>query len=1109
MKTLNHIITHFFLFFFVYSQPILADTVSLVSKINNATSSSSSSDIIKYKGQLFLNVEQGLSIYSENTNQIESIKDAQTNASITTPSQFYVHDSTLYFLNITENQIVIRAFNEAQKNAVKIASLIFENSWVETLGIEDIKAIDNKLYVSTWLDDGESSVFYFIHEVDLLNGSNKVLSLENGYFEHSDLFVVQDSLYFTARSTNNNNSKIYRYNSNAEKATEIKTLQNIDNILAANESSIIFEIGNSQDLKKQIYSYNITDNTEELLFYAHGAYKSSSVLLTDESLFYFSKQENNSPELYKYDLAKGQNSKLTNFGTRESDNYLFPWDDVQIRHANNSIYFNYGFKLYNYGFRKIYNLKLSDNSISGIEPYSKSGTNDASKLYFTDNTLYALVSDGKLGKEWFKFDSNHKKLINVKDFNIALEPTTPKCFSLQNDATYFIASNNNLFNENSSSAIYKYSSGIASLVFDLNEESFKGVISSCPVYINDNVYFFYKTTPNSYEVNLASYSLKENQFSQVQLENVLEPSSNDEILNHSNELYYVSKDGIYLYRDGFKKLSQDYKRIWKAASSGENLLFFSENKLVQLNKQGSLKELLSLSYPNHLNNQFVYNEHFILIDTYESGQEFYIYLKENNKLQNVRELLSQSQSNRLCAVYPIVEKNLIFISHSIQNEHCELHIYDYKGNIINSLAGHQVTSIIASYSKLEDIAYIGDDNHLYSYNFKSNEFVTITDNSPTSLDLFESRLFITTKDGYKSQLTYLLKGKQFQLPQEEGFTGFITDKVAVLDEMVLFSGEHESYGNELYFFRDGTTPSNIVVEIKGKATPASLVSAHTNLLNSDFVGVLSYQWYLGESSIPNANQSSYLIQDTDVGKNLSVNIDFTDTDGFSRTFRSKTITPYLDTDDDGIPNDADLDDDNDGYPDSEDAFPLDKNEWLDTDNDGTGNNADADDDNDGVLDTEDKFPLDKTEWLDTDNDGLGNNADTDDDNDGVLDTEDKFPLDKTEWLDTDNDGLGNNADADDDNDGVLDTDDKFPLDKNEWLDTDNDGLGNNLDTDDDNDGYPDSNDAFPLDSSKHSVSETKVESNKSSGGSNDVYALLFLAILIQIRLRSFNRSSVH
>ena len=194
----------------------------------------------------------------------------------------------------------------------------------------------------------------------------------------------------------------------------------------------------------------------------------------------------------------------------------------------------------------------------------------------------------------------------------------------------------------------------------------------------------------------------------------------------------------------------------------------------------------------------------------------------------------------------------------------------------------------------------------------------------------------------------------------------------------------------------------------------------------------------------------------------------------------------LDTDGDGIGNNTDTDDDNDGIIDlkeqilgtdpldsdsdndgaldGDDAFPLDPNESLDTDLDGIGNNADIDDDNDGFLDSLDAFPLDPKENIDTDGDGIGNNADDDDDNDGLLDTEEKGIGTNPENPDTDND-FSNDAqeivrqtnplDSDTDDDGILDGLDAFPLDPNESVDTDGDGIGNNSDTDDDNDGYLD------------------------------------------------------
>jgi hypothetical protein len=76
------------------------------------------------------------------------------------------------------------------------------------------------------------------------------------------------------------------------------------------------------------------------------------------------------------------------------------------------------------------------------------------------------------------------------------------------------------------------------------------------------------------------------------------------------------------------------------------------------------------------------------------------------------------------------------------------------------------------------------------------------------------------------------------------------------------------------------------------------------------------------------------------------------------------------------PVEDEIDSDGDGYPDDSDAFPDDPNEWLDTDGDGIGNNADPDDDNDGMTDEwEEKYglnPLIDDADEDPDNDGLTN-----------------------------------------------------------------------------------------------------------------------------------------
>ncbi|MDC3238682.1 gliding motility-associated C-terminal domain-containing protein, partial [Flavobacteriaceae bacterium] len=89
-----------------------------------------------------------------------------------------------------------------------------------------------------------------------------------------------------------------------------------------------------------------------------------------------------------------------------------------------------------------------------------------------------------------------------------------------------------------------------------------------------------------------------------------------------------------------------------------------------------------------------------------------------------------------------------------------------------------------------------------------------------------------------------------------------------------------------------------------------------------------------------------------------------------------------DYDRDLSPDCVDTDDDNDGCLDQEDLFPLNERECIDTDGDGIGDNADMDADNDGIIDPLDDFPTDPNESKDTDGDGIGDNADLDDNNDG-------------------------------------------------------------------------------------------------------------------------------
>ncbi len=143
--------------------------------------------------------------------------------------------------------------------------------------------------------------------------------------------------------------------------------------------------------------------------------------------------------------------------------------------------------------------------------------------------------------------------------------------------------------------------------------------------------------------------------------------------------------------------------------------------------------------------------------------------------------------------------------------------------------------------------------------------------------------------------------------------------------------------------------------------------------------------------------------------------------------------PAVDTDGDGIKDEAELsgDTDDDGIPD-----------YLDPTSDGPGY---GDSDNDGIDDKEECGP--QLPCRDSDSDGIYDYRDTDSDNDGISDDEEADGVlgngdDGTNPAkDTDDDGIPDYRDEDSDNDGSLDKDEANK-------DSDDDGIPDVIDHDD-------------------------------------------------------------
>jgi hypothetical protein len=114
----------------------------------------------------------------------------------------------------------------------------------------------------------------------------------------------------------------------------------------------------------------------------------------------------------------------------------------------------------------------------------------------------------------------------------------------------------------------------------------------------------------------------------------------------------------------------------------------------------------------------------------------------------------------------------------------------------------------------------------------------------------------------------------------------------------------------------------------------------TSIGNSVFTGLQSDIYFLGNK--PTIQSNAFANSSLDMSVSFCPN-----TTGWSDNLISG-VTPQID---------ASCDSDLDGIINTADSFPFDSNEYIDTDSDGIGNNADTDDDDDGILDEDDENPF--------------------------------------------------------------------------------------------------------------------------------------------------------
>jgi subtilisin-like proprotein convertase family protein len=316
-----------------------------------------------------------------------------------------------------------------------------------------------------------------------------------------------------------------------------------------------------------------------------------------------------------------------------------------------------------------------------------------------------------------------------------------------------------------------------------------------------------------------------------------------------------------------------------------------------------------------------------------------------------------------------------------------------------------------------------------------------TDGEIYSIAISSDGSYLYVADGsYGLKVFDIQNTDNFKLISSVTNIGSVTSVKASSDGFTLYLATSQSTGPVMLDISDISNP--VLIKTTGDSVVnhivPSLDESNAYAITSDGLEVMSLNYNI--PYVVNDSLSESIIYLSKSNDNNTDSFEFVANDG--RTDSAPGIINLT------ILNDVD----GDRVADKYDAFPNNLTESVDTDGDGIGNNADPDDDGDSVNDLADGYPLISLNGLlDSDGDGIPNicdascilagmTEDKDDDDDGVADDNDLFPLDSTETIDSDLDGTGNNADPDDDNDGVLDASDDYPLNSIYSKDSDNDGM---------------------------------------------------------------------
>ena len=888
-----------------------AQTIELVADINTSseTVGGEPSELVEYNGNLYYSADfypygRELYVYNVETETASLVADIKAGGGSSSPSSLIVYNDKLYFFaddGIHGEELFVY---DSETNKVSLTADIQPGSESSVYHYGSWLTIYNEqLYF--FADEGKYGRELYLYD-DRTKSASLVADINEGGLSGiaktsvKNIGVFNNKLYFGADDGIHGN-ELFSFDA------------------ASGEINLVADV--------------VTDE--------HGSSPHSFAFYDDK--LYFSANS----DLFQYDI---KTKKITRIFNSLDAYYAFNYLRDVVLFNNRLLFkvFRGGDQLY--AEEKIFSYDLTQKNVEQIDQDIDYLCNPLDRLFSRsvkfDNQLYYTESEGGC-LNIYRYDYTSNRIVKLLPADILTVPYAGKFVKVM-DNHYFYTNNGVLTRYNNSTTH-------TDIVHTDTEEK-----SSYPnqlIVYENQLYFSARPETGSFYKGefLYRYDSTKKQIEKVFNSEIDGYYRNPEYISVFGDklIYYseqlVNDDYTDKELNAFNKETNSFSTIYNdgevnSVVANEQQLLFSSNCILYSYEKDILRNLVDLSDQANCSIHDITNIDNAIYFRNKSQNLYHYDLVSNELVHFFTGGIDTSYVNFNIVKY---QGELYFPGNNFDGSGVELYRYNVETNLVELVAdildegSSSPTNLMVYNNKLFFSAIDASarrfnfDRKLYVFDAEIDEVSLAFEQSLITnylgFQLYQNKLYFVARskdEGYDRAFelyAYDDFSKELTLVVDIYHTGYV-DKVsnfAVLNNKLYFNADLGTHGSELYSLHINSAPEGSI-DIQVTNNGSLTLMAVNNFEDADGVDEINYQWQRDEKAIEGAVDSSYVLTDIDVGKNISVIASYTDDNGTEEQVIS--VAPYLDSDGDGISDDVDTDDDNDGVLDSD----------VDTDGDGLG-----------------------------------------------------------------------------------------------------------------------------------------------------------------------------